>query len=77
LFGVAQAKGDEHMTLHESLVSRAPVGVSKYETPGAFIAVVGKRADGGVRVSYHGKNDDQRMIKRALNAAQEFAQCDS
>lgn len=54
------------MTLEQSLVKRAPTGVSESDCPGAFRAIVAKPATGRkARVVYIGKNDHPSVADAA------------
>ena len=61
------------MTLHDSLIARAPVGVSEHDSPGAFAAIVAKRPDGKARIYWQGKNDHPRVKAATFTMAEQFA----
>lgn len=59
------------MSLEDSIIARAPVGVSEHDAPGPWRVIVARTANAS-RAWYHGRNDDPRYVDVLRRAAGEW-----
>ena len=65
------------MSLEQSLIARAPLGVSYAECPGSFNAIIAKPWRGVPRVFYYGKWDAAAIVTRTYHAARKHCGLDA